>query len=83
MQKCKSSQYIHVHMDFWGQDQLQHGTRGLNASLQVHISGLQFTPQGSPAPAESLPSVFIYQAADLSRMIQMAGPRVQLVCPCQ
>lgn len=83
MHKCKSFQYFHAHMDVWGQGQLWHSIRGLKASLQVHISSLQSRPQPSPAPAESLPLVFMYQTNDLFSMIQMAGPRVQLVCPCQ
>ncbi len=74
MQKCKSFQYIRVHADLYGQGHLWHSTRGLNASLQVHISSLQSRPQDSPAPAESLPLVFMYQATDLFSMIQMAGP---------
>lgn len=83
MHKCKSFQYFHAHVDVWGQGQLRHSTGGLKASLQVHISSRQSRPQASPAPAESLPLVFMYQTTDLFSMIQMAGPRVQLVCPCQ
>lgn len=73
--KCKSLQYILAHVEARGQGQPRHGTRGLNASLQVHIGSLQSRPPASPAPAESLPLVFMYQTTDLFSLIQTAVPQ--------